>query len=60
MNHVNGLERRHPCLHECEARKGPRDIESEKFDAAEATALQAGMPAVQSVGEYRKNLDLTF
>ena len=29
-------------LHECEARKGPRDVESEGFDAAEATALQAG------------------
>jgi hypothetical protein len=45
---ANGLERRRPRLHECEARKGPRDVESAKFDAAEATALQAGTPAFQS------------
>jgi len=43
------LDRRQPCLHECEARKGLRDVESAKFDAAEATALQARMPAIQSV-----------
>src|SRR5687768_7661198 len=44
------LDRRHPCLHECEARKGSRDVESATADAAEAAAWQAGMPAVQSVG----------
>jgi hypothetical protein len=29
------LDRRHPCLHECEARKGSRDLGPAKFDAAE-------------------------
>ena len=42
------LERRRPRLHECEARKGSRGVESARFDAAEATALQAGTPAFQS------------
>ena len=28
-------ERRHPCLHECEARKGSRDLRPAKFHAAE-------------------------
>ena len=45
---ANRLERRRPRLHECEARKGSRDVESATFDAAEATALQAGTPAFQS------------
>jgi len=29
------LDRRHPCLHECEARKGSRDLRPAKFDVAE-------------------------
>ena len=45
---ASGLERRHPCLHECEARKSACVVELLSFDAAEATALQAGMPALQS------------
>ena len=36
------LERRRPRLHECEARKGLSDVESAKFDAAEATAFAGG------------------
>jgi hypothetical protein len=44
-----GLERRRPRLHECEARKGTRDLRTATSDAAEATALQAGTPAFQSV-----------
>ena len=35
-------------VHECEARKGSRGLRLAKFDAAEATALQARMPAFQS------------
>jgi len=35
-------------VHECEARRGTRNLRSERFDAAEATALQAGTPAFQS------------
>ena len=42
------LERRRPRLHECEARKALSDLRPERFDAAEATALQAGTPAFQS------------
>ena len=37
------------CLHECEARTSDRVVELLSFDAAEAAALQAGMPAVQSI-----------
>jgi hypothetical protein len=36
------LERRHPCLHEWKHEKALSDRETERFDAAEATALQAG------------------
>ena len=35
-------------MHECEARKAITDMEPVRFDAAEATALQAGTPAFQS------------
>ena len=42
------LDRRHPCLHEGEARKSDCIVEPSPLYAAEATALQAGMPAVQS------------
>jgi len=49
------LERRRPRLHECEARKGPRNLRAAKFDAAEATALQAGTPAFQSHPPFAPN-----
>ena len=42
------LDRRHLCLHECEARKNAGVVAPLWFYAAEATALQAEMPAVQS------------
>ena len=44
------LDRRHPCLHERRFdAKGELEV-CVVFDAAEATALQARMPAVQPVG----------
>jgi len=45
----NGRDRRHPCLHECEARNAPHIPGTIILRySVEATALQAGMPAVQS------------
>ena len=38
-------------LHQGEARKSDSIVEPRSFDAAEATAWQAGMPALQSVGD---------
>jgi hypothetical protein len=42
------LARRHPCLREREARKNYYLVELSSVDAAEAAALQAGMPELQS------------
>jgi len=42
------LERRHPCLHECEARKGSYVLEMLQFDAAERRGV-AGRDACAPV-----------
>jgi len=43
----NGLERRHPCLHE--RRFDAKEVrESQRFTQLKNAALQAGMPALQS------------
>ena len=51
-------ERRHPCLHECEARKGSRDLRPEKFDVAEkrdVAGKNACVPVASAISENPKS-----
>ena len=53
------LERRRPRLHECEARKGSRDLRPEKFDVAEkrdVAGRDACGPVASALDENREHI----